>query len=106
MNRTNARALVVPVALLAILAGCAPGPPGVGEPVVDRPDDGREWRCEPLGALEPGSVEGLKQSWTVDGGSMLSVHRTQTDGTGSHGRDTRNAAEADALASAARAAVP
>ena len=94
------------VAAAVVLAGCAPRPPAQSEPIVDEHDGGgRQWTCRPLDPVEAERISGVSESWTAEGGSMLSAHRTGQREDGSPGHPTREGAVADALASAANAAL-
>ncbi len=93
-------------AAVVVLAGCAPGPPGMGEPVSDEPAPGvRHWTCRPLDPDGAERVASPTESWTVEGGRMLSVHRTGEPVDDPPGSPTRDGAMTGALASAAGAAL-
>ncbi|MFH1689147.1 MAG: hypothetical protein ABIE42_02785 [Candidatus Eisenbacteria bacterium] len=89
-----------------VLAGCAPRPPTGREPVSDEATRSeRHWTCRSLDPVGAERVAGLTELWTVESGSMLSAHHTGRTDDGSPGRSTRNDAVADAIASAADAAL-
>jgi hypothetical protein len=91
---------------VVVLAGCAPVLPTGREPVSDEQTGSeRHWTCRPLDPDGAERVVGLTESWTAEGGTMRSAHRTGEAGDGSPGRPTRDGAVADAVASAADAAL-
>lgn len=106
-RRVLNRVLLASLAATVVAAGgCAPGPPGAGEPVSGEPAaEGRHWTCRPLDPAGAGRIAGPTESWTVEGGNMLSVHRTGEPDADPPGSPTRDGAMTKALASAAVAAL-
>ena len=101
-----ARAATAAVALVLIAAGCAPRRPAGSEPLLDEPVvSERGWNCLPLDGPGAARLTGRAQSWTVEGGNMLSAHRTRRREPGPPGKATRGDAMADAAESAADAAL-
>jgi len=98
--------MMAALAAVVVLAGCAPGPPAGRETVSGEPSAGEQhWTCIPLNPEAAERVAGPAGSWMLEGGSMLSVHRTEGAGDDSLGLPTRDGADADALALAAAAAL-
>ena len=101
-----ARSATAVVVLVLITAGCAPRRPVGGEPVLGEPVvPERQWNCLPLEGVGVDDLAGHAESWTAEGGSMLSVHRTRHEDPISTGRATQDDAMADAAESAADAAL-
>ena len=100
------RSVAAFVVLVLITAGCAPRPPAGGDPVLDEPVvPERQWNCLPLEGAGADGFAGRAESWTAEGGSMLSVHRTRHEELISPGRATQDDAMADAAESAAEDAL-
>ena len=101
-----ARAATAAVALVLIAAGCAPRRPAGSEPILDEPVvSEHRWNCLPLDGPGAARLTGRAESWTAEGGNMLSAHRTRHEEPGPPGRATRGDAMADAAESAADAAL-
>ncbi len=101
-----ARAAIVAAALVLTMTGCAPRRPVGGEPVSDGPVVlERQWTCLPLAGPGADQLAGRSESWTVEGGNMLSTHRTRHEEPGPPGRTTQGDAMADAAECAAGAAL-
>jgi len=111
--RTESKALtrvisaaIAAVALAFITGGCASYRPAGDLPVSDElvlPE--RRWNCLPLDGPGADQFSGRAESWSVDGGNMLSVYRTRHKEPDPPGLATRSAAMAGAAASAADAAL-
>ncbi|MCK5597485.1 MAG: hypothetical protein KAJ04_08570, partial [Candidatus Eisenbacteria sp.] len=100
------RAAIAAVAVVLITVGCAPYRPAGRVPVSDEPIvPERTWSCLPLDGPGVDQLAGRAESWTAEGGSMLSVHRTRREGLGPAGVATQRDAMAGAAASAADAAL-
>jgi hypothetical protein len=109
-TRTQAaRATGIAATLIAaalVIAGCAPRQRADDGPTADAVAyPGREWRCEPQDVSTADRLAGRTEEWTVEGGSMVSAHRTRELGAAPPGRPTRDEAIADAISSAADAAL-
>ena len=101
-----ARAATVAAAVVLVITGCAPRRPVGGEPVSDGPVVlERQWTCLPLAGPGADQLAGRAESWTVEGGNMLSAHRTRHEEPGLPGRTTQGNAMADAAECAADAAL-
>ncbi len=101
-----ARTAIVAVAVVLVITGCAPRRHVGGEPVSDGPVVlERQWTCLPLDGPGAARLAGRDESWTAEGGSMLSVHRTRLEEPGLPGRATQGDAMAGAVKGAADAAL-
>jgi len=101
-----ARAATVAAALILVVTGCAPRRHVDGELVSDGPVVlERQWTCLPLEGPGAARLAGRAESWTAEGGSMLSVHRTRCEEPDLPGRTTQGDAMADAVECAADAAL-